>query len=420
MDIARLNQDFQNCTCHREHTCPIQAVEIGVGALGKLPMLCNGYEHILLVFDQNTYQVCGDKVVRLLASKSISTQVLDSQSKVVIPNEEKLDEISNAITSATDLIVGVGSGVINDLCKKVSFDHDLPYYIVATAPSMDGYASVGSALILDGMKVTINARPPLAIVADTEILRDAPFDMIQAGYGDIIGKFSCLNDWLLSNFVNGEYICQRICDMTYDCARQIRDLAHDIRNRDADAIGKLMEALVLVGMAMSFVGSSRPASGSEHHLSHYFEITGILGNTPYFAHGIDVIYSTIFLAKLRRDMLSSKPQRVPFDKDEYVRQINRIYTTSADQVIRLQDRLGWYERDDSHFVYSNWDKIRDILAQSPTFEELEQMARDIGLDYQEFEALYGEDKLNDAILYAKDLKDRYSFLWLYYAYFRQD
>ena len=380
--------------------------------------MCTDYEEILLVFDDNTYDICADKINRLLASKSLVVKVLASQGKVVIPNEEKLDEISSAITPTTDLIIGVGSGVINDLCKKVSFDHDLPYYIVATAPSMDGYASVGSALILDGMKVTINARPPLAIVADTTILKDAPFDMIQAGYGDIIGKYSCLNDWLLSSCINGEYFCQNIYDLTYDCVEQIKNLASQIKERNEDAIGKLMEALVLVGVLMSFVGSSRPASGSEHHLSHYFEITGILGGTPYFAHGIDVIYSATFLAKLRRDMLERDPRRVPFDRSEYVEQIKRVYTTSADQVISLQDRLGWYERDDSAIVYANWDKIKGILSQVPTFEQFKKMTKDIGLDYLEFENLYGSDKLEDAILYAKDLKDRYTFLWLYYAYFR--
>ena len=110
-----------------------------------------------------------------------------------------------------DLIIGVGSGVINDLCKHVSFKNDLAYYIVATAPSMDGYASVGAALILNGMKITLNARPPKAIIADTSVLKDAPIDMLRAGYGDIIGKYSCLNDWKLSHCVNGEYFCNYRC-----------------------------------------------------------------------------------------------------------------------------------------------------------------------------------------------------------------
>ncbi len=418
MDISKLSKKFTNCSCKKEHVCNIKAIEIGAGALDKLPVLCEDYKNILLVFDNNTYNICGEKVTNLLKDKTINVKILQPQEKVVIPNEEKLEEIEKEVSSSTDLIIGVGSGVINDLCKKVSFDKNLPYYIVATAPSMDGYASVGSALILKGMKVTLNARPPLAIVADTKILKDAPFDMIKAGYGDIIGKFSCLNDWLLSSFINGEYFCKKIYDLTYKCATKIKRLGHKIKNREEKAIGELMDALVLVGVLMSFVGTSRPASGSEHHLSHYFEITGILNNTEYFAHGIDVIYSATFLAKVRDEMLKAEPKKKNFNKEVYEKEINRVYTKSAGEVIKLQEKLGWYYRDDSEFVYKNWKKIKKILKKVPSFDEFIKMLDTVGLDYQEFTTLYSKQKLDDAILYAKDLKDRYTFLWLYYAYFR--
>ncbi len=419
MDIKKLSKKFSNCSCKKEHVCNIKAIEIGAGALGKLPILCQDYNDILVVFDKNTFGICGEEIKGLLKDKSLTIKVLEAQEKVVIPNEEKLEEIYNEVTDKTDLIIGVGSGVINDLCKKVSFDKNLPYYIVATAPSMDGFASVGSALILKGMKVTLNARPPLAIIADTKILKDAPFDMIKAGYGDIVGKFSCLNDWKLSSFINGEYFCKKIYNLIYKCADKIKKLGVKIKNRDEKAIGELMDALVLVGVLMSFVGSSRPASGSEHHLSHYFEITGILNNTDYFAHGIDVVYSATFLAKLRGEMLLNAPKKLEFNKEEYEKEISRIYTKSASEVLKLQEKLGWYYRDDSEFVYKNWNKIKKILSEVPSFDEFNKMVNAVGLDYQEFTNLYSKQKLDDAILYAKDLKDRYTFLWLYYAYFRK-
>lgn len=417
MNISKLYRKFANCSCKREHVCNIKAVEIGEGALNKLTALCEGYENILVVFDVNTYKICGQKVTELLKFKNLTVKVLQAQEKVVIPNEQKLEEIETEVKDA-HLIIGVGSGVINDLCKKVSFDKNIPYYIIATAPSMDGYASVGSALILKNMKITLNARPPLAIIADTSILKDAPLDMIKAGYGDIIGKFSCLNDWELSSFINGEYFCKNIYNEVYKCAKKIKRLGEKIKNREPKAIGKLMEALVLVGVLMSFVGSSRPASGSEHHLSHYFEITGILNGTEYFSHGIDVIYSATFLAKLRCKMILAQPKKRAFDELDYENQINRIYTQSAPEVIKLQQKLGWYNKDDSEFVYKNWTKIVKILKKVPSFNKFVKMVDAVGLNYQEFENLYSKEKLNDAILYAKDLKDRYTFLWLYYAYFR--
>ena len=88
------------------------------------------------------------------------------------------------------MIVGIGSGVIQDLCKYVSFNKNLPYFIIATAPSMDGYASKGAAMITDNMKVTYNAHVPEVIIGDVDILKNAPMDMIKSGYGDILGKFS--------------------------------------------------------------------------------------------------------------------------------------------------------------------------------------------------------------------------------------
>ena len=119
----------------------------------------------------------------------------------------------------------------------------------------------------------------------------------------------------------------------YKCAKKVKRLGLKIKNRDENAIGELMDALVLVGVLMSFAGSSRPASGSEHHLSHYFEITGILNNTDYFAHGIDVVYSATFLARIRGEMLMNLPKRLDFNQEAYEKEIKRIYTTSATEVL---------------------------------------------------------------------------------------
>ena len=99
---------------------------------------------------------------------------------------------------------------------------------------MDGYASVGSALILDNVKVTLNCRVPEAILADTDILKEAPMEMIQAGYGDILGKYSCLNDWKLSQVVNGEYFCQFVYDLTMEMVECVKDSGAALCNAGLD------------------------------------------------------------------------------------------------------------------------------------------------------------------------------------------
>ncbi len=415
MTQAQLTAGIHDCACGRDHDCPIKAIRIGAEALSALPEVLGGYHRILLISDDNTNAVCGDKVRDLLGD-AIETSLVLHADGVVVPDEACLAVIEEKLTTDTDLLLGIGSGVINDLCKDVSFRHDLPYGIVATAPSMDGYASVGAALILDGMKITRNARPPMVIVADTAVLKTAPMEMLKAGYGDIVGKYSCLNDWKLSTAIYGEYFCQTVYDLTMDTAQAVEPLAERILARDEEAIGALMEALVTVGIAMSYVGNSRPASGSEHHLSHFFEITGILEDKPYFAHGIDVLYSAVVTARLREAVLGSTPSRKPFDRQVWEAEIRRIYSTSADGVIALQNKLGWYERDDQNAIIPQWEALCDILRKAPTEQEMLALVDRIGLDYSEFTALYGEAKLADAIQYAKDLKDRYSVLWLYNQY----
>ena len=418
MDIKEMTKGIHDCPCGKDHSCPIDFVEIGSGVLPRIADYCANYKSILLIADQNTWRVCGEKTAALLAGKVEDTVVFQTGDKPLIPDEQALETMEAKVTAHTDLIVGIGSGVINDLCKQVSFVKGLPYFIVATAPSMDGYASVGSALILKGMKVTLNARPPKGILADTQVLKDAPMDMLQAGFGDIVGKYSCLNDWKLSALVNGEYFCQQVYDLVYETAQKVEKLAAGVKARDEEAVGALMDALVAVGIAMAYVGNSRPASGSEHHLSHFFEITGILDDVPYFSHGIDVIYSAVATARVRQQVLAATPHPYCHDQAAWDKEIEKIYSTSADEVKKLQAKLNWYNTASFANVQEKWEAIKAVLAEAPGEEKMLQMVESVGLDYAEFVKLYGQEKIDTAILYAKDLKDRYSVLWLNYMFCR--
>ena len=415
--MSHLTRSITACPCGKPHVCPIRTVHIGEGALLSLPAVCEGYRHILLVADTNTYAACGERAEALLGDLVVSKQIFSGE-ELVIPDETSVEAIEGKLTDEVDLIVGVGSGVINDLCKFVGHKHTLPYIIVATAPSMDGYASAGAAMILGGMKVTPSATPPMAILADTDVLKNAPMDMIRAGYGDIIGKFSCLNDWKLAAYIRGEYFCQTVYDMVMDTAKRVRALASGIANRDGASITALMEALVEVGVAMAYVGNSRPASGSEHHLSHFFEITGILNGTPYLPHGTDVAYSSVLTARLRGEILRREPVRVAYDRAAYEAAIRKAYTSIADSVMTQQDRLGWYHEDEvDEFVLTHTEGVRAILSEAPDEEEAREMVEAVGLSVEELYDTYGEAHIEEAIRYAKDLKDRYSVLWVYGLYY---
>ena len=406
-----------NCDCGKKHNCSIEKVYIESGAIERLTTLCHDYNNILLVADGNTFSVAGAEVEKVLTDKNLK-KVIFSGEKLLIPDEIAIEEVKKK-TSEAELIIGIGSGVIQDLCKCVSFFSKIPYIIVATAPSMDGYASDGAAMILGGMKETVKAGLPKAIIADTNVLKNAPMDMIRAGYGDIIGKYSALCDWKLSAAVTGEYFCQYIYDTTFQMIENTLKIAQGLLQRDEESIKILTEALMVVGIMMSFAGTSRPASGSEHHLSHFFEIVGIVNSDDYFSHGVDVAYSTVVTAKLREEVVKSDFPDTIYrpSSEEYKEKMNKIYKSVAEGCISLQNRVGNYSKDRIQTYKQKEKEIKNILSQMPSSEEIKQMLSVVGLDIEEFYKLYGEQKIEDAMLYAKDLKDRYTVLWLYYDLF---
>ena len=417
LDISSFCSREIPCSCGRRHFCPIREVVVEKGALSRLPELTAGFEHILLAADTNTWSVCGDAAAAALGG-SVQGKLVFSRRGQLVPDERAVAELESAVTDDTDLILGIGSGVINDLCKYVSRKRGLECGIVATAPSMDGYASSGAAMIVGGMKVTYTAHPPRFILADVDIVKCAPMDMIRAGYGDIIGKYSSLNDWKLSRLMRGEYFCSEIHDLVLRVTENVRGLAERIAERDDAAIAYLTKALILIGITLSLAGSTRPGSGSEHHLSHFFEIVSLLEDKPHFCHGIDVAYSTVVTAELRERIAELRePVFCTEPETERTAAWERIYGRIAGEVRDLQEKAGSYERDMTDAYRENWEAVKEILAGCPTADECREMLRRGGYRLDAFEEMYGRPKIRDAVFYGKDLKDRYSVLWLYYELF---
>lgn len=416
MDINKILQGVE-CSCGKNHQCDIEYVFIENGAIKRLSELYPDCKNILIAADENTFAAAGEKVLSALYNRHVK-QVIFSGKNVLIPDEKAIEEVNNNI-DGVELIVGIGSGVMQDLCKYVSFFSGIPYLIVATAPSMDGYASDGAAMILKGMKETVKAGLPRAIIADTEVLKNAPLEMIKAGYGDIIGKYSALCDWKLSRTVNGEYFCQYIYDTTYKMIENTLNTAKGLLERDEESVKALMEALTVVGIMMSFAGSSRPASGSEHHLSHFFEIVGIVNSENYFPHGIDVAYSTVVTAQIRENILKSDfPEKIfRLSDEEYSEKMRGIYKSVAEGCIALQKKVGNYTTNRIAIYKSKEKEIREILSETPSSEEITKMLELAEFDMTEFYNEYGKEKIEKAVFYAKDLKDRYTVLWLNYDFF---
>ena len=420
MDIQKLlNRDIV-CECGKIHRCDIGTVIIKKDALNDLKNAVSAYKSILLVADGNTFPLCRERV-RSMIGDSITSVCLFDTVEPLVPNEAAIAKVESYLLKTTDLILGIGSGVINDICKYVSFYHGIKSGIIATAPSMDGYASSGAAMIINGMKVTFTTHAPDMIIGDTHILKNAPMHMIRSGYGDIIGKYSSLCDWKLAHLVCGEHLCRPIYDLVLQTTDNIRDCAKKIVARDDKAIEDLMRALVLIGMTLTLVETTRPGSGSEHHLSHFFEIVGLVNKERHLSHGTDVAYNTILTAGMREQICSlESPVFKEESAESRIRSWNRIYKSVSNEVESLQREAGYYETDWQKIYTEHWQEIKGILSECPSAAECNAMMEAAGLDFSECEQTYGEAKIRDAMLYGKDLKNRYSVLWLYYTLFSGD
>lgn len=290
-----------DCSCGRHHNFSVQDMSIRKGAIEDLPKMAEPFKDgkILVVFDNNTYEVAGKKAVELLKENGFNIKELmfDTGDDILIPDEKTLGRIVQEQDLDCKLMIAVGSGVINDSVKFVTSRTGLPYIIVATAPSMDGYVADGAPIISQGYKYSPVAHLTYGLIGDTEILMTAPQDLIQAGFGDMVGKITAIADWDLSVKANGDYRCDTSVELTNRAMDKCFAKAAGLNNRDAESLGALLEGLTLTGVAMALVNISRPASGAEHMLSHFWEMDYIARGLNPNHHGIQVGVATPVIAR---------------------------------------------------------------------------------------------------------------------------
>ncbi len=289
------------CSCGKTHSVDIKKISIGNGIYKELPGILEPFKQskVFIVADTHTYGIYGEKVYNSLADRgfSVAAHVYEAKGHL-IPNEEAIGRLMVEIGADVGMLIAVGSGTINDISRIISSKMRIPYIIIGTAPSMDGYASTVSPLIINGFKKTYEAVYPYAIFGDMEIIKAAPKEMICAGFGDILGKLTALSDWRLSRKINNEYYCETCVELVEVAINKCIDNAKGIALREEQAIAYLMEALILSGVVMGMVGNSRPASGSEHHLSHYWEIDALAKGIEHPLHGNSVGVGTVIVSRM--------------------------------------------------------------------------------------------------------------------------
>ena len=321
---AYINREIP-CYCGHTHFSGVKLIDIDRGAVTRLPGHIRGlgYKKVFIVADVNTWEAAGARAAVELREAGITFDKVILDYEEVIPDEQVIGEIMTAYPMGYDLVLGIGSGTLNDLCKFVSHRLGIDYIIFATAPSMDGFVSIGSALMLHHVKTTLDCQGPVAVIGDTDILSAAPMKLIAAGLGDTLGKYTCLLDWKLAHLINGEYYCQEVVDMVETALETVKEQSAKVQTRDPEAVKAVTEALVLTGIAMSFVGNSRPASGCEHHFAHYWEMTALMEGRMPANHGTQVGVGMILAMKLYHKLAKEQPDfeaamNRPFDRAAWV------------------------------------------------------------------------------------------------------
>lgn len=326
------------CSCSRgSHRAPLVIHEISSGAIDSIPDLLKQYKKIYVVADSNTYRVAGARVEEILKDKGMHFRTLVLDGEVVLPNVETLGKIvlfANdpgakadmfAPSELPDFILAVGSGTINDSCRLASFRLGLPYGIVCTAPSMDGYASAGTPFLHSGSKSTVQCTTPKYIIADLDVLKDAPFDMMLAGIGDMFGKYTGLIDWELARDYSGEYFCEKIAADVLEATNKCLENGYALERRDKESVRNVMEGFLVTGLGMAYTGNSRPASGSEHIIAHAWELYDIENGFRPHLHGLEVCEATRLVAFMYKILYSET-------KDTRLKQLIEKYLPYFDAV----------------------------------------------------------------------------------------
>ncbi|MBQ4517913.1 MAG: iron-containing alcohol dehydrogenase [Clostridia bacterium] len=333
-----------DCTCTQKvHTAPVECIEVSAGAVEKVADILKNYNRIFMVSDENTYEVAGKRVEQLLKEAgSLSHKfILKSPAHPTDTNigrvlieagiDRELYDI-NAMSDLPDYILAVGSGSVNDICRMVSYRLGVEYGIVGTAPSMDGYASVVAPLLVGKTKIVYQCSIARHIIIDTAICKDAPYELLTAGVGDMIGKYIAILDWELSAMHTGEYYCEKIADMVLNVTSQCIDEAYSLFERKADSIEKIVNGLITSGMGIAYSGSSRPASGTEHMIGQTWEIMDLENGRELQLHGHDVGAATFVAISMYKKLYKETD-------DMEIKKLIEKYLPAFERILDLQKTL---------------------------------------------------------------------------------
>lgn len=410
----------RRCRCGKIHSFSAE-VCVGSGVVQRIPEFVQKHNasKVFVLSDLNTYKAAGAQVCQVLQTNSISYSSYCFSHYPVEPDEYSVGSAIMHFDCSCDMIIGVGSGVINDIGKILSVTSGKPYMIVATAPSMDGYASASSSMTRNGLKISLPTRSADVIIGDTDILCQAPLHMMKSGLGDMLAKYVSICEWRIAQIITGEYYCEDIADLIRGALKQCIDHAGGLLQRDEEAVQAVFEGLVIGGVAMNYAGLSRPASGVEHYISHVLDMRGVEFGTPVDLHGIQCAIGTLLSIRLYEKIkqITPDPQKAlqyahEFDYPAWSAALREFLGKGAQSMIDLEKKEQKYDTE-AHkkrlrIIMENWDLILQIIHEElPPSSQIEQILtqidaptslESIGIHTEEFPKIFK---------CTKDIRDKY-------------
>jgi glycerol-1-phosphate dehydrogenase [NAD(P)+] len=350
-----------------------------------------GDQPAAIIADENTLAVAGETARGSLeaSGRRVETYVFPGR-PVLHADYEHVTALVGWLRGREAIPFAVGSGTVNDLVKRAAFESARGYMTVATAASVDGYTSFGASLTRDGFKQTMECSAPRAVLADLDVMANAPPKMTSAGYADLLAKIPAGADWILADVLEVEPIETDVWSLVQGPLREATGQPGDLHSGDPSAIEALTEGLLMSGLAMQAAGSSRPASGAEHQFSHLWEMEGLgqapQGDEPPLSHGFKVGLGTISIAAL------------------YERVLGRDLTSlNIPDLTRAWPRWSEVERR----IRSTFPPgLKDQAAEQsrPKYLEPDQLATRLALVVERWPEL--RERLRDQLLPAAQLRDQ--------------
>lgn len=227
----------------------------------------NGFDNVTIFYGEGIKDIFGSKI----EISFVSSEIRVLREEVVKDNDIDLAfNSAKSLPSRTKAIVAIGGGKALDYCKYVAFISQIPLVSVPTIISNDGFCSPLSSLVVDGKRKTVKTVLPYGVIVDTEVLRNAPRRFLFSGMGDLFCKITSVFDWKLAYKNAGVFVN----DFAAVISRNAVDtfIYYNDKNPDStEFIGIIASSLLMNGIAMEIAGSSRPASGSEHLISHAYD-----------------------------------------------------------------------------------------------------------------------------------------------------